>query len=135
MAAERVLIVEDDPIVAATLEAVLTDAGFDVCGVEATERDAILTADQTRPHLAVVDVVLAVGDGRVVARELADRYQTIVVMATAAEVSSLQGIGAAAVVPKPYDCDLIPAALDAARRLSEGGDPGHLPGHMKRLKP
>ena len=55
---ERILIVEDDYLVASELEATLTDAGFQVVGVASTADQAIRLARTQRPDLAVVDVRL-----------------------------------------------------------------------------
>ena len=118
----RVLIVEDDPIIAVNLEFVLSDAGWDVCGVAANEEDALLIGDAVRPAFAVVDVRLSPGDGRVVARELFRRYGTAVLMATAhsGDIDDLAATGALACLPTPYQADDIPAALRAISELREG---------------
>lgn len=55
---ERVLIVEDDYLVATELEATLVDAGFQVVGVASTADQAIRLARIQRPDLAIVDVRL-----------------------------------------------------------------------------
>ena len=134
MPAERVLIVEDEMLIAIEVEAALQGAGYEVCGVATSEKDAVEIARSVRPELAVVDVRLSPGDGRHVARELADRFNTTILMATSENPAHLNGIGASAVIPKPYDADLVPAALAAAETLASGGDPGKLPDHMQRLR-
>ena len=134
MSAQRVLIVEDEMLVAVEVEAALMHAGYDVCGVATSEAEALTLARSIHPQLAVVDVRLAPGSGRRVARELADRFNTTILMATSEDPRSLDGIGASGVIPKPYDAAIVPAALVAAETLSHGGDPGELPDHMKRLQ-
>jgi DNA-binding response OmpR family regulator len=134
MPGQRVLIVEDEMLVALELEAALQEAGYEVSGIATSEAEAIAMARAIIPNLAVVDVRLAPGDGRSVARELADRFNTTVLMATSDSPQSLNGIGASAVLPKPYDADLAPAALEAAKHLAAGGDPGQLPDHMRALR-
>jgi DNA-binding NarL/FixJ family response regulator len=60
----RVLVVEDDFLVAMELESGLADAGFIVVGVAATAEEAIRLAKSEHPHLVVMDVRLAsVRDG------------------------------------------------------------------------
>jgi DNA-binding NarL/FixJ family response regulator len=54
----RILIVEDDYLVATELEATLADAGFQVVGVASTADQAIRLARTQQPHLAIVDVRL-----------------------------------------------------------------------------
>ena len=134
MPSQRVLIVEDEMLVAMELEATLESAGYEVSGIATSEAEAIAIARAKIPNLAVVDVRLAPGDGRNVARELADRFNTTILMATSDAPRSLDGIGASAVLPKPYDADLVPAALEAAEDLAAGGDPGKLPDHMRALR-
>lgn len=58
----RVLVVEDDFLVAGELEHWLTAAGFLVIGPAATAADAIALAAEEKPDLAIMDVRLA-GDG------------------------------------------------------------------------
>ena len=48
----KVLIVEDDPFIAMDLEGVLSDAGCDVCGVAASEAEALRMGEATRPAFA-----------------------------------------------------------------------------------
>ena len=55
----RILVVEDDFLVALEMESALTDAGFAVAGVAATCEDAIELAVRARPRLAVMDIRLA----------------------------------------------------------------------------
>lgn len=57
-AAARILIVEDDYLVAAELEAVLTDAGFRVLGVARSAAEAVSVVETERPQLAIVDIRL-----------------------------------------------------------------------------
>lgn len=55
----RILIVEDDLLVAAQVETTLTEAGFDIVGVATTGEEAIEIAGKDPPDLAVMDVRLA----------------------------------------------------------------------------
>ena len=130
---QQVLVVEDDPLIAADVEQALTKAGYQVCGVASSEEGALEMAGRSHPDFAVLDVNLDPGDGRNVACELARRYNTKILMATAEDPSSLNHIGAEALLPKPYDTGLIPLALKAVETLANGGDPGILPDHMTRL--
>src|SRR3954454_24518235 len=56
-----VLIVEDEALVALTMEGVRTEAGYLVCGVPDTPDGALELARRHEPGLAVVDVRLAGG--------------------------------------------------------------------------
>jgi two-component system, response regulator PdtaR len=55
----RILVVEDDFLVAAEIEIALSDAGFDVAGVAASAAEAVELAQSQRPALVVMDVRLA----------------------------------------------------------------------------
>jgi DNA-binding response OmpR family regulator len=56
---DRILIVEDDLLIATQIEAALTDAGFDVTAVVTTGEEALDAAASEPPDLAVVDIRLA----------------------------------------------------------------------------
>ncbi|SRR5579883_3126208 len=58
-ASARILVVEDDFLVASQVEMALSDAGFDVTGVAASADEAVRLAQSQRPALAVMDVRLA----------------------------------------------------------------------------
>src|SRR6266436_5946996 len=55
----RILVVEDDFLVAAEIEIALSDAGFDVAGVATSADEAVELAQSQRPALVVMDVRLA----------------------------------------------------------------------------
>ncbi len=57
--AERILIVEDDFLVAMQMESALADAGFEIAGIASSGEDAIELAMSERPRLVVMDVRLA----------------------------------------------------------------------------
>jgi DNA-binding NtrC family response regulator len=63
MAALRILVIEDEAMIGVLLAEVLGDMGHDVCGVEATEADAVAAAARCSPDLMIVDVWLAEGNG------------------------------------------------------------------------
>jgi two-component system, response regulator PdtaR len=55
----RILVVEDDFVVAGGIERALSDAGFDVAGVAASADEAVELAESQKPSLIVMDVRLA----------------------------------------------------------------------------
>ncbi len=63
MTALRVLVVEDDAMIGVLLGEILEGMGYDVCGIEATEADAVTAAARCRPDLMIVDVQLGEGSG------------------------------------------------------------------------
>jgi response regulator of citrate/malate metabolism len=80
----RVLIVEDEILIALALEAEVKDLGFDVCGLAANARKAIAMAMEGKPDLAVMDIYLnGARDGIETARVLRDLCGVSVVFVTA----------------------------------------------------
>jgi len=59
----RIMVVEDEAMVAELLTEVLEGMGHKVCAVEATEADAVATAVGCRPDLMIVDALLGLGSG------------------------------------------------------------------------
>jgi PAS domain S-box-containing protein len=59
MANKRILIVEDERVVAEQLQQSLTANGYDVVGIAASGEEAIIDGRRTRPDLVVMDIVLA----------------------------------------------------------------------------
>ena len=57
--AERILLIEDDFLVATQIEAALIDAGFAIAGVGSSADEAIELASSQRPALCVMDIRLA----------------------------------------------------------------------------
>ena len=67
----RILVVEDDFLIAMDLERLLTDFGYDVCGLASNARQAVRLALRLRPDLVMTDVELAHGsNGLDVARDV-----------------------------------------------------------------
>lgn len=54
----RILIVEDEQIVAADLEIKLTTIGYEVVGIAASGEEATVLAEQVRPDIVLMDVQL-----------------------------------------------------------------------------
>jgi DNA-binding NarL/FixJ family response regulator len=114
----RVLIVEDDYLIAMQMEAALSDAGFDVTGVASSAEEALELAAARRPALAVMDVRLGGRrDGIDAALELFGSQGIRCVFATAhydARVRArAQPAAPLAWVPKPY---AMPALVGAVQR-------------------
>ena len=129
----KVLIVEDEMALADAVEAALTRAGYEVCGIASTETAALDLARRTRPELAVIDVRLNPGNGRNVARELSQSGKMTILMATSEAPDRLDGIGASGLLRKPFNPADVPAALIATRALAGGMRRVELPGSMQRL--
>ena len=67
----KILIVEDEALIAMSIEAILEDNGYDVVDIADDEASALEAANRHNPELALVDMRLAGGDsGLSVARKL-----------------------------------------------------------------
>jgi DNA-binding response OmpR family regulator len=80
----RIMIVEDESLLALDLEQLLRTAGHDTIGPATTANHAYELIEAESPDLALVDIRLADGDtGTAIARELWDRYRVPIVLVTA----------------------------------------------------
>lgn len=79
----RILVVEDDALIALSIEDILTEAGHTVVGLAPTKLRALTLAQQIHPDLALIDLRLADGmTGADIARELSlSNVSTIVISA------------------------------------------------------
>lgn len=114
MSRGRILIIEDEYLVAADVEAALEDRGFATAGI-APDMEAALRLAASRPDLALVDVHLRDGaTGPEIARRLTTDYSVPVLFVTANPNLVCQSPidGVLGVLGKPFDEDLIGAALD-----------------------
>ena len=101
----RVLICEDDPILACDLELQLEDLGFEPIGPFATQADAIRALRSAVPEAAVIDVELADGACTRLAGILRDKgVLTIVVSGLRVSSPPPEFAGATWLLkPLPYD--------------------------------
>jgi CheY-like chemotaxis protein len=70
MHALRILVAEDEAIIAMYLAEVLAEMGHEVCAVEATEGGLVAAAASLRPDLMIVDARLGEGSGVVAMRTI-----------------------------------------------------------------
>jgi DNA-binding NarL/FixJ family response regulator len=119
----RVLVVEDDFLIAMQTEAALRDAGFHVIGPAATAEEAIVLATDERPLLAVMDVRLASRrDGIDAARELFRDLDIRCIFATAHDDARTreraEPYAPLGWLPKPYTmASLVALVAEALSRL------------------
>jgi two-component system, response regulator PdtaR len=117
--AARIMIVDDDYLIAAQVEEALMDAGWEVVGIAETAEGALKLAAEERPALAIMDVRLAgARDGIDAAVELFARYGIRCVFATAHCNDVVRARAAPADplqwVSKPYPMPLLVAAVRRA---------------------
>lgn len=126
MADKRILIVEDEFIVALNLRQIMSNMGFDVIGIAPDAPTAERLA-QTRPDIALVDLNLRDGHtGPEIGAKLSAEYGTTVLFLTANASQLRDGIkGTIGVLSKPVDEDSIETVLDflVKHRLGEAASP------------
>lgn len=122
-AGARILIVEDEWLVAMEIESVLAAAGYRVIGPTGRAAEAVRLAERERPDLALMDIRLARGDdGVAVAQELRQRFGVPSLYASAhadpATVDRAKAARPAGWLPKPFSKDQLLAAVTDALKPS-----------------
>ncbi|MFL1460780.1 response regulator [Roseococcus sp. DSY-14] len=108
----RVLLVEDEPLIAMFAEMALEDAGAEVVGTAAAVAPALALLDSATPEVVLVDVRLRGGEsGYTLAQTLAARRIPFV-LATGMQGQDVPAeLRGAPVLPKPYTAPQMVAAL------------------------
>lgn len=124
LVAFRVLVVEDESVVAVGIQAMVQDAGHDVVGVARSGEEAVEMARETRPDVAIVDIKLPGMDGIETTRRLLEINHTAVMILTAyADPEFVEGAAAAGAFTyllKPVNKEALCANLSlAAARAAE----------------
>jgi two-component system, response regulator PdtaR len=119
----RILVVDDDRLVLATVTQGLVDAGYDVIDADNGD-DAILLAREHRPTLALLDIRMEGKSGFDVAETLRDAYGIpfifLSAFADAATLAEVQRLGALAYLVKPLDVgQIVPSVAAAFARLAD----------------
>lgn len=122
----RIVIVEDDFLVASEIEGTLTDAGFQVCGIASSADEAVALARTERPALMVMDIRLnGTRDGIDAALELFSAHGIRCVFATAHHHADTRARAQAAKplawLAKPYTMPSLVMTVRAALRDLQGG--------------
>jgi DNA-binding response OmpR family regulator len=116
----KVLIAEDELMIADLLEETLIASGYEVCGMARTVDDAVALADLHKPDLAVLDVRLARGDrGPEIARRVRGMTTLGILYATGDDprVSTLTLADGSAAIAKPYLFEDVAHALVIVREI------------------
>src|SRR5260370_17430469 len=126
----RILIVEDDYLVALQFENALTEAGYDVVDIASTAEEAVQLIPDHKPELVLMDVRLAgPRDGIQAAAEILDRFgiRSIFVSAFSDPTTRARADHANPIpsLPKPVpDPKLVTTGSTALRDIPGGSDAG-----------
>lgn len=124
MSRASILIVEDEYLVAADLEAALEELGYSCAGI-APDLETALTLAANKPDLALVDIHLRDGQtGPLIAERLARDHDVAVLFVTANPRMALDASppGVIGVLNKPCREDVVAAAVAYALQ-TKGGAP------------
>jgi CheY-like chemotaxis protein len=124
-----VLVVEDEPVIAASMEWELREAGHQVLGPVAGVAEAAALAASSRPDLAFIDINLAGRDeGVELARDLRRRLGVPSIFVTGQVNQARQNSDAAlGVLTKPFAFEALVDCVPAAAELVCGRTPARPP--------
>jgi len=119
----KILVVDDDRLVLATVTHGLSQAGYEVIDADNGD-DAILLARQHRPDLALLDIRMEGKSGFDVAEYLRKVGHTpfmfLSAFSDAATTAQVEALGALAYLVKPLEVEQIVPAVDAAFARARG---------------
>jgi two-component system KDP operon response regulator KdpE len=122
-----VLVADDEPRITKLVSLALRDEGFRVVTASGGE-EALARAEEVRPDIVLLDIVMPGMDGIEVMRQLREHRPVPVILLTArgstAEKTKGLDLGADDYVAKPFDLDELAARVRAVLRRATGVAPG-----------
>lgn len=118
-----VLIIEDEPIIAADLENIVTDLGHEVATVARTRDEAVAAATKYQPGLVLADIQLADNSSGIdAANDILKEMTVPIIFITAFPERLLTGERPepAFLITKPFLSDAVKAAIAQALFFSDG---------------
>jgi CheY-like chemotaxis protein len=115
--ATDVLIIEDEPVIAADIEALVKELGHDVVDIAATRREALDAVGRKTPGLVLADIQLADGSSGIDAvKDILARYDVPVIFITAFPERLLTGERPEPtfLITKPFQPETVKAAIGQA---------------------
>jgi two-component system, OmpR family, KDP operon response regulator KdpE len=122
-----ILVADDEPRIVKLVSLAMRDQGFRVITASGGE-EALRQAEEYRPDVAVLDIVMPDLDGIEVMKEMRERRPIPVILLTAkgstAEKTQGLDLGADDYIAKPFHPDELAARVRAVLRRTEGSTPG-----------
>jgi DNA-directed RNA polymerase specialized sigma24 family protein len=115
--ATQVLIIEDEPVIAADIEALVRELGHDVLDVAATRREAVDAVARVTPGLVLADIQLADGSSGIDAvKDILGQFDVPVIFITAFPERLLTGERPEPtfLITKPFQPETVKAAIGQA---------------------
>ena len=122
----RVMIIEDEPLIAMDLEQIVRDLGHDVTGVAVTRDEAVAAAMADRPGLVLADIQLADDSSGIDAvKDILAEFQVPVIFITAFPERLLTGERPEPtfLITKPFQRSTVKAAISQALFFDESTVP------------
>ena len=122
----RVLIIEDEPIIAMDIETIVRDLGHDVTGVAVTRDEAVALAMEDRPGLVLADIQLADDSSGIDAvKDILAEFDVPVIFITAFPERLLTGERPEPtfLITKPFQRSTVKAAISQALFFDESTIP------------
>ncbi len=118
MSSIRVLIAEDNELVALTLEEQLTNLGYEIVGVARTGAEAVRFCTQLKPDIVLMDMQMPELNGDIATQQIVQQLQIPVIILTAYSdsdhVHRAQESGALAYLVKPVNPEELSPTIDVA---------------------
>ena len=122
-----VLVADDEPRITKLVSIALGEEGFRVVTANSGE-EALQKAEEVRPDIVLLDIVMPDLDGIEVMRQLRERRPVAVILLTAkgstADKAKGLDLGADDYIAKPFHPDELAARVRAVLRRSSGAQPG-----------
>jgi two-component system KDP operon response regulator KdpE len=122
-----VLVADDEPRITKLVSIALGEEGFRVVTATSGE-EALAKAEEVRPDIVLLDIVMPDLDGIEVMRQLRERRPVAVILLTAkgstADKAKGLDLGADDYIAKPFHPDELAARVRAVLRRSSGAQPG-----------
>ena len=120
----RIVIAEDEAIIRMDLREMLEEEGYEVVGEAADGDEVMRLAEQLRPDLVILDIVMPETDGLTAAEHIVEQELAAVLILTAFshrdKVARATRAGVMAYLVNPFDkADLVPAIEVAVQRWNE----------------
>jgi len=112
-----VLIIEDEPVIAADIEALVRELGHKVVDIAATRTEAVEAAARHRPGLVLADIQLADGSSGIDAvKDILGKFDVPVIFITAFPERLLTGERPEPtfLITKPFQPETVKAAIGQA---------------------
>lgn len=128
----RILVAEDNTLVAMLIEDVLTDGGHEVVGPVTTAKAALSLIERQPPDLLIADITLDDGEsGCDLVMEAKKRCGTPALFVSGSPEKAQRCDNAIGVLVKPFPAEALEAAVLVAKDIVNGNPPMRVPSELR----